>query len=59
MNKVNEWLFSGSTWTFTISGIATNWATIKSNILFFAGFVLIILQIIYHFKKIRNVKNEK
>ena len=59
MNKVNEWLFSGSTWGFTLAGITTNWATIKSNVLFLAGFALIICQIVYHIKKIKAIKNDR
>jgi len=52
MNKVNEWLFSGSTWTFTVAGIVTNLETIKSLVLFALGFLLLLLQIIYQVQKI-------
>ena len=59
MNKVNEWLFSGSTWTFTVAGIITNFETIKSFILFVLGFVFLILQIVYQWKKIKLMKYDK
>lgn len=59
MNKVNEWLFSGTTWTFTIGGIVTNFETIKSYTLFLLGFVLLILQIVYQLKKIRMMRYDK
>jgi hypothetical protein len=52
MNKVNEWLFSGSTWTFTVAGIIANFETIKSLVLFFLGFIFLILQIIHQIQKI-------
>lgn len=52
MNKVNEWLFSGGTWTFTVAGIVTNFETIKSLVLFVLGFVFLVLQIIHQVQKI-------
>lgn len=58
MNKINEWLFSGSTYTFTLAGIVANFETIKSLILFVMGFVLLTLQIIYQWKKLRDKDND-
>lgn len=52
MNKITESFFNAGTWTFTIAGIATNFETIKSLILFALGFVFLILQIIYQIQKI-------
>lgn len=59
MNKINEWLFSGSTYTFTLAGIVTNFDTIKSVILFVMGFVLLSLQIAYQWKKLTNKNDNK
>lgn len=59
MNKINEWLFSGSTYTFTLAGIVTNFETIKSLILFVMGFVLLSLQIAYQWKKLRDKNDNK
>lgn len=59
MNKINEYLFSGSTYTFTLAGIVTNFETIKSLILFLMGFILLTLQIIYQWKKLRDKNDDK
>jgi hypothetical protein len=46
MNKASEWFLNLTTYGFTVAGIATNFETIKSLILFVLGFVFLILQII-------------
>lgn len=58
MNKITESFFNAGTWTFTIAGIATNFETVKSLILFVMGFIFLTLQIIYQWKKIKEIKNE-
>jgi hypothetical protein len=59
MNQVKEWFFSGSTWGVTLLGITTNWDTIKSNLLFISGFILLILQIAYQIKKLKMIRDDK
>jgi hypothetical protein len=52
MNKINEFLVSGATYGITAGGIYVNWETLKSNILFMVGFILVLCQIIYWIQKI-------
>lgn len=56
MNKITESFFNAGTWTFTIAGIATNFETVKSLILFVMGFIFLTLQIVYQWKKIKELK---
>ena len=59
MNEIKERLLNLSTYGFTSAGIAVNFDNIKSGVLFFLGFVLLILQIVLHVKKIKNERLKK
>lgn len=52
MNKINDILYNGTTWGFTVAGIAVNWESLKANVLFIAGFILAVCQIIHWVQKI-------
>lgn len=52
MNKINEFLVSGATYGIAASGIVVNWESLKSNVLFTVGFILVLCQIVYWVQKI-------
>lgn len=54
MHEISEKFLNISTYSLAGVGIALNFDNIKSAILFVLGFILLILQIILHIKKIKN-----
>lgn len=59
MNHVSEKLLNYATYGLSTAGIVVNFENIKSVILFFGAFVLLVLQIYLHVIKIKNEKNAK
>lgn len=59
MNHVSEKLLNYATYGLSTAGIVVNFENIKSVILFFGAFVLLVLQIYLHVIKIKNEKNDK
>jgi hypothetical protein len=59
MNHVGEKIFNLATYGVTFAGIAVNFETIKSVILFIGALILLGLQIYLHFIKIKNEKDAK
>jgi hypothetical protein len=59
MNHVSEKIFNLATYGVTFAGIAVNFETIKSVILFIGALILLGLQIYLHFIKIKNEKESK
>jgi hypothetical protein len=58
MHIIIDKLYNLGTYAITLTGIITNFETIKSTILFVGGIVLLILQIRLHLLKIKNVSKK-
>lgn len=59
MNLISEKALNLATYGLSTAGIIVNFENIKSVILFFGAFVLLVLQIYLHLIKIKNEKNAK
>lgn len=57
MNQVSEKLLNLATYGLTIGGIAVNFESFKSVILFIGALVLLVLQIRLHIIRIKKEKN--
>lgn len=58
MNYLSEKLFNLSTYGIIFAGIAVNFESVKSVILFFGALVLLVLQIRLHLIKIKKEKEK-
>lgn len=58
MNYISEKLFNLSTYGITFAGIAVNFESIKSVILFIGALILLSLQIRLHLIKIKKEKEK-